>query len=97
MEGQRHCFHPSLLLVLVCAHFSSSKNLLFSVPFVQDPWPELTVCFDSFFFMFPLERSVSRAFYNNNNGNFLFPTNTTLHDGTHHSQLGMMGKFTSSN
>ena len=34
---------------------------------------------------------------NNNNGNFLFPTNTTLHDDTHHSQLGMMGKFTSSN
>ena len=34
---------------------------------------------------------------NNNNGNFLFPTNTTLHDDTHHSQLGMTGKFTSSN
>ena len=34
---------------------------------------------------------------NNNNGNFLFPTNTTIHDDTHHSQLGMMGKFTSSN
>ena len=32
-----------------------------------------------------------------NNGNFLFPTNTTLHDDTYHSQLGMMGKFTSSN
>lgn len=25
---------------------------------------------------------------------FLFPTNTTIHDDTHHSQLGMMGKFT---
>ena len=34
---------------------------------------------------------------NNNNGNFLFPTNTTLHDDTHHSQLGMTGKFTSPN
>ena len=27
-------------------------------------------------------------------GNFLFPTNTSLHNDTHHSQLGKMGKFT---
>ena len=32
---------------------------------------------------------------NNNDRSFLFPTNTNLHNDTHHSQLGMMGKFTS--
>ena len=35
----------------------------------------------------------SASCIHHHNGNFLFPTNTTIHDDTHHSQLGMMGNL----